>query len=255
MPLTPEQLERFSRQIRLPEIGRSGQERLMAGRVLIVGAGGLGSAAAYYLCAGGVGTIGIADGDRVELSNLQRQILHGTADIGRLKVESAAEKLQALWPAVKIEPLPVRLGPHNIRGHCATYDFIIDATDDLASKFRIADACHFERKPYSHAGILKYLGQTMTVNPGTTACYRCIFSDAPEDAAASHPEGPLGVVPGVIGTIQAAEAIWFLLGAGVRLTNRLMTFDAMTLTFRSIAIKRNPNCPLCGDRPRILKLV
>ncbi|TAN38654.1 MAG: HesA/MoeB/ThiF family protein [Verrucomicrobia bacterium] len=236
--------QRYARQLALPEIGAAGQAKLAAARLLLVGVGGLGSPAGFYLAAAGIGTLGLADGDRLDLSNLQRQIAHTTADVGRLKVESAARTFQALNPAVQIRQHAERLTEVNAGALLRDYDFVIDATDNFESKYLIAAACHAADKPYSHAGILRFFGQTLTVLPGQTACYRCVFADPPPPPTPAV--GPLGVVPGVIGTIQAAEAIKFVTGAGKLLTNRLLTFDALTMQFREIAVRRNAACPLCG---------
>ena len=250
MPLSAEERDRYARHLTLSEIGEQGQERLRGGSVLVVGAGGLGSPAALYLAAAGVGTLGIADADVVETSNLQRQLLHHTPDVGRRKVESAAEKLRALNPHVDVRSHCERLSSANAERILADYDFVVDATDNFASKFLIADACHRARKPYSHAGILRFLGQTMTVHPGVTACYRCVFDSPPDEPAGLRPQGPLGAVPGVIGAIQATEGIKHLLGVGAPLTNTLLVYEALEMTFRRVPVKRNPECPLCGERPR-----
>jgi molybdopterin-synthase adenylyltransferase len=250
MGLNADQKQRYARHLALPEIGAAGQERLLAGRVLVVGAGGLGSPAAFYLAAAGVGTLGLMDGDVVELSNLQRQILHTTGRLGRRKVDSAAETLRALDPQITVQLYPERLTVANAPAVLAHYDFVIDATDNFASKFMIADVCHGAGKPYSHGGILKFLGQTMTVHPGQTACYRCLFDGPPPEVTGAAPQGPLGAVPGVIGTIQATEAIKHLLGLGQPLTNCLLVYDALTMTFRRIPAPRNPRCRLCGDGAR-----
>jgi len=246
MSLTDDQRRRYARHLNLAEIGEAGQERLRAGRVLVVGTGGLGSPAAFYLAAAGVGTLGLMDGDVVELSNLQRQIMHRAVDIGRPKVESAAETLRALNPEIRLELYPERLTSANAPAILDRYDFVVDAVDNFPSKFLIADACHAAGKPYSHAGILQFLGQTMTVHPGRTACYRCLFDAPPTETPASGPRGPLGVVPGVIGTIQAGEAIKHLLGIGKPLTDCLLVYEALSASFRRIPVRRNPACRLCG---------
>jgi len=244
MVLTSNQSQRYARQLALPEIGAAGQKRLLASRVLLIGVGGLGSPAGYYLAAAGIGTLGLVDGDALELSNLQRQIAHTTADLGRSKVESAARAFSALNPDIQIHLHSLRLTAGNAPDLFKDYDFIIDATDNFESKFLIAGICHVVGKPYSHAGILKFIGQALTVIPGQTACLRCVFGELPPDNKEPL-QGPLGVVPGVIGTIQATEAIKYLLGLGDPLTNRLLTYDALRLEFRSVRINRNPTCPLC----------
>ena len=246
MSLAEEQRERYARHLTLPEIGADGQEKLAASRVLLVGAGGLGSAAGFYLAAAGVGTLGILDNDMVTLSNLQRQILHRTADVGRAKVDSAAERLHALNPELHVVPLRVRLAQDNAGAILRDYDFVIDATDNFASKFLIADACHALGRPYSHGGITRFLGQTMTVLPGRTACYRCVFGQPPPEVAGARPAGPLGTVPGIIGCVQATEAVKFLLRIGELLTDRMLTCDALRMVVRCVPVRRNPACPLCA---------
>lgn len=256
MNLTEQQIERYSRHIILPEVGGRGQARLLAGRVLIVGAGGLGSPAALYLAAAGVGTIGLADGDVVDLTNLQRQIAHATADVGRRKVESAAAKCRAINPDVTVRLHPAHLTADNALELLKDYDFVIDGTDNFAAKFLVADACHFGGKPYSHAGILRFEGQAMTVIPGQSGCYRCLFREPPPVGAvpSCSQAGVLGVLAGIIGTIQAAEAVKYVLGVGELLTNRLLVFDALKMRFREVAFTRSDACPLCGTQPTILAL-
>ncbi|OGV74166.1 MAG: adenylyltransferase [Lentisphaerae bacterium RIFOXYB12_FULL_65_16] len=256
MELTEQQVERYSRHIILPEVGGKGQVRLLEGRVLLVGAGGLGSPVGLYLAAGGVGTIGVVDADVVDLTNLQRQIIHSTPDLGRPKVESAAEKMRALNSDVRVNTYRERLTAANALAILADYDFVIDGTDNFAAKFLVADACHFAGKPYSHAGILRFDGQMMTVIPGQTACYRCVFGKPPPRGAvpSCSQAGVLGVLAGVMGTLQATEAIKSLLGQGRLLTDRLLTYNALDMRFREVALKRNPRCPLCGTAPSILAL-
>lgn len=256
MSLTEEQIERYSRNIILSEVGGVGQERLLAGKVLMVGAGGLGSPAGLYMAAMGVGTIGVIDYDRVDVSNLQRQVLHTTADIGRLKVESAKETMQAINPDVKIITHEDRLVAANALDYIKDYDFILDCTDGFEPKFLIADACHLGKKPYSHAGVLRFDGQMMTVIPGETACYRCIFNGPPPAGAvpSCSQAGVLGVLPGILGVLQATEAAKFLLGKGDLLTNRLLVFNGMEMKFRNVDLKKNPDCPLCGEHPTIMEL-
>lgn len=239
-------LDRYARQMALPEIGEGGQARLSAGRVLVIGLGGLGSPAGFYLAAAGVGRIGLVDSDRVEISNLQRQIAHVTADVGQDKVVSAAARFRALNPEVVLDVHAVRFEKENGLALVQAYDFVIDATDNFSSKFLIADLCHAAGKPYCHAGIRESLGQAITVLPGKTTCYRCLFEAPPVQELADAPRGPLGVVPGVLGVIQASEAVKFLLGVGTLLTDRLLTFDAMGMAFRTVSTRRNPGCALCG---------
>lgn len=256
MNLSEQQIERYSRHIILPEVGGKGQERLLAGKVLLVGAGGLGSPAGLYLAAAGVGTIGIMDADVVDLSNLQRQVAHATPDIGRPKVDSAAEKFRAINPDVSVRTYRERLTAANALDILRGYDFVIDGTDNFAAKFLVADACHFAGKPYSHAGILKFDGQLLTVLPGRTACYRCVFKAPPPTGAvpSCSQAGVLGVLAGVVGTLQATEAIKFLLGKGELLTDKLLVYDALGANFRKVPLRRNPKCPLCAEAPAITEL-
>ena len=250
MPAEPrgDDAQRFARQLALPEIGPAGQARLRQARACIVGLGGLGSPAAFYLAAAGVGTIDLVDGDRVDCSNLQRQILYDSADLGRPKVEAAAERLRALDPGVALRLWPGRLTPDNADDILTEADVVIDATDSPAAKFLIADRCHARGRPYVHGGIAAFTGQLMTVLPGRTACCRCLF-DAPPPADGAPPRGPLGVVPGVIGTLQATEAIKVILGIGDLLCNRMLVFDALRLAVRTVPVRRRPSCRLCGRAP------
>ena len=245
--LTAEDQERYSRQLMLPEVGQAGQEKLLNSRVLIIGAGGLGSPAALYLAAAGVGTIGIADGDRVELSNLQRQIIHDSARIGQSKTASAAKRLQAINPACHVEQIPVMLDQANLPRLIQRYDFVLDATDTLTAKFMINDICVSQGTPFSHGGILRFSGQTMTVLPGVSPCYRCLFDELPpeEEREACERDGVFGLLPGVIGTLQAAEAVKYLLGIGSLLTGRLLTFDLLGMRFREVRVPLNAHCQAC----------
>jgi molybdopterin/thiamine biosynthesis adenylyltransferase len=254
---TEEQLERYSRHILLADVGVDGQEKMLQAKVLIVGAGGLGSPAALYLAAAGVGTVGIIDSDTVEISNLQRQIAHFTKDIGVAKVDSAAEKMTAINPDITVRTYREYLCAANIRGIFADYDFIIDGTDNFPTKFLVNDACIFLGIPFSHGGILRFHGQTMTVVPGQSACYRCCFrKPPPPDAVPSCAQaGVLGAVAGMLGTIQAAEALKFITGAGELLTDSLLSFDAKTMTFRKIKLSKQESCPICGRHPEITELV
>lgn len=251
-----EQIERYSRHIILKEVGGKGQKKLLDGRVLIIGAGGLGSPIALYLAAAGVGTIGIADADCVDLSNLQRQVIHQTPDIGKPKVLSAREKMEAINPDVRVVTYQSWVSADNILEMIGDYDFVIDGTDNFAAKFLINDACVMAGKPYSHGGILSFFGQTITVLPGESSCYRCVFpKPPPRDAIPTCSQaGVIGVLPGVLGTIQATEAIKFLLGKGELLAGRLLTYDALEMRFREVSLSRNPKCPLCGEAPTITVL-
>ncbi|OAV66863.1 putative adenylyltransferase/sulfurtransferase MoeZ [Bacteroidales bacterium Barb4] len=252
---TDKQIERYSRHILLQDIGAEGQEKICNGKVLVVGAGGLGSPVLLYLAAAGVGTLGVIDGDTVDLSNLQRQVIHFTPDTGKPKVISAKEKINRLNPDVNVIACHERLTAGNALDIIKDYDFIVDGTDNFPVKFLINDACVLAGKPFSHGGILRFEGQTLTHLPGT-ACYRCLFhSPPPPDAAPSCSQsGVLGAVAGMLGTIQAAEVLKFLTGTGELLTNRLLTFNAKTMHFQTITLKKNPNCPVCGAHPTITEL-
>ncbi len=247
--LTSEEIERYSRQIMVPDLGGKGQMRLRAGRVLVIGAGGLGSPAAFYLAAAGIGAIGIVDADKVELSNLQRQILHATSDIGKAKVESARATLRSLNPEVEVNIYPVRFAENNAEEIASGYNFIIDGSDNFDTKFLVNDTAMRLSIAFSHAGIVRLQGQTMTVLPRKSACYRCLFQapPPPEEILNCQQSGVLGAVAGTLGTIQATEAIKYLAGfeEGL-LTDRLLTYDARTMKFHSIEINRNPQCAACG---------
>jgi molybdopterin/thiamine biosynthesis adenylyltransferase len=257
MEFTEERLERYSRHILLNDVGVEGQERLFAGKVLIIGAGGLGAPIAYYLAAAGVGRIGVVDADLVDLSNLQRQIVHFTADVGRPKTVSAREKMLALNPDVEVIEHPFFANAENISELITPYDFVVDGTDSFQAKFLINDACVLAHKPFSHGGILRFTGQTMNVFPGEGACYRCVFRKPPPPNAVPtcSEAGVLGAVAGILGTIQAAETLKFLTGAGTNLKNTLLSFDAKDMRFRHVRVQRDPDCPVCGTSPTITTLV
>ena len=256
MSLTDQQIERYSRHIILEQVGGVGQEKLLSSKVLIIGAGGLGAPAGLYLAAAGIGTIGIVDGDKVELSNLQRQIIHHSADVGTEKIKSAEAKMLAINPDVKVRTYHQWVKAENISEIVRDYDFVIDGTDNFSAKFLVNDACYFEKVPFSHAGILRFDGQLITVLPGQTTCYRCIFNAPPPvDAVPSCSQaGVLGVLAGAIGSLQATEAIKYLLGIGDLLTDTLLTYNALTMDFRKVRLNRNPNCRLCGENPQITEL-
>lgn len=242
-------MKRYERQIGLPQIGLRGQKRLLSGSVLVIGLGGLGSPAALYLTAGGVGRIGIVDCDRVELGNLQRQILYGTGDVGSAKTERAARALQELNPEVKISRYDEEFNAESGMRIAADYDFVIDATDNLAAKFSVADVCHALGKPYSYGGVKEFVGQTMTVLPGKTCCLRCVFAE-PSDFSGTDESvlGPVGPVPGVIGCVQALEAMKCIAGFGELMTDGLLIFDGLSTGFRTVHAKRRKDCCLCGKR-------
>jgi molybdopterin/thiamine biosynthesis adenylyltransferase len=249
--LTPEQIERYSRQIMIPDLGGKGQIRLSEGKAIVIGAGGLGCPAALYLAAAGIGVLGLVDSDHVELSNLQRQILHSTTDIGRDKVDSAKEKLGQLNPNVDIRTYPVRLDAENATEIFSAYDFIVDGSDNFATKFLVNDVAVDLGKPFSHAGIVRFQGQTMTVIPGKSACYRCIFQEPPEPGEIMNCQqaGILGAIAGTIGSIQATEAIKYIAGMEEDLlVDRLLTYDAKTVQFRTVEVRRNPSCSACGEK-------
>ena len=256
MPLTREELHRYSRHLILPDVALEGQERIKAARVLLVGAGGLGSPAALYLAAAGVGTLGIVDFDVVDLTNLQRQILHHTSDVGRPKVLSAKEKIQALNPDVQVSMYEERLTAGNAMKIVSGYDVVIDGVDNFTAKFLINDACFFAGKPLVHGGILRFDGRVTTIVPKQSACYRCIFKTPPPAGlvASCQEAGVIGVLAGIIGTIQATEALKLILGIGHPLMNRFLDFDARKTQFREIKVKRNPDCALCGAHPTISEL-
>ncbi|MDR2637265.1 MAG: HesA/MoeB/ThiF family protein [Zoogloeaceae bacterium] len=243
-----EELERYSRHILLEDVGIEGQEKILAAKVLIIGAGGLGAPIAYYLAAAGVGSIGIVDGDVVDLSNLQRQIIHTTAEIGVPKVESARRKMLALNPGVTVTTYPTMLDASNILEIIAPYDFVIDGTDNFAAKFLVNDACVLAGKPYSHGGILRFDGQTMTIRPRETACYACVFNAPPPAGVVPtcSSAGVLGAIAGMLGAIQATEALKVITGVGEPLYNALLSFDAKSMQFRKTKLKPNPRCRVCA---------
>lgn len=257
MDFTEDQLVRYSRHILLPEVGGKGQKKINESKVLLVGAGGLGSPAALYLAAAGVGTVGIVDDDEVDLSNLQRQILHFTKDIGRPKVDSGKEKLTAINPEINVEKYHERLNAGNVMNLISGYDIVIDGSDNFGTRFVVNDACVLTGKPFIHGGILRFFGQVLTVVPGEGPCFRCIFKEPPPpDAVPTCAQaGVLGVIAGVIGGLQATEALKYILGKGDLLTGRLLNYDALEMKFREIKVNKNPSCPVCGDNPTITEPV
>jgi adenylyltransferase/sulfurtransferase len=254
--LTDDNRARFLRQMVLPEVGDVGQRRLKAARVLCVGVGGLGSPLAFYLAAAGVGTLGLADFDRVDVSNLQRQILHATPDVGRSKVDSAAEKLAALHPDLRIEKHDTRLSSANALELLKGYDVVADGTDNFAARYLVNDACVLLGTPYAYGSVYRFEGQASVFATATGPCYRCLYPQAPPPELAPNcaEGGVLGVLPGLIGVIQAAEVIKLILGKGETLAGRLLLVDALTMRFREMKVRRNPDCPACGTNRTITAL-
>ncbi len=255
-PFTREQVMRYSRHILLSEVGGQGQRKLLESKVLLVGAGGLGSPAALYLAAAGLGTLGIVDFDTVDLSNLQRQILHGQSDVGRLKVDSAADTLAEINPDVRVVKHLERLSSENALEILSGYDVVLDGTDNFATRYLINDACVLLGKPLVHGSIFRFEGQITLFAPGK-GCYRCLFASPPPPGAVPScaEAGVLGVLPGIVGSMQAVEAIKWILGIGEPLVNRLLLFDALAMEFREVRIKRDPRCPICGAEPTIHELI
>lgn len=255
--LDDNQILRYSKQIILKDIGLKGQMKLLNSKVLVVGAGGLGSPALFYLASAGVGTIGIADYDTVGLSNLQRQILHFTEDIGQKKVDSAAEKLNRLNPDVKIIKHLFRLNDLNIEKVISEYDVVIDCTDNFQARYLINDCCYFLKKPVVEGAVVRFVGKLMTIIPDVSPCYRCLNPIPPEDFVmpSCSDEGILGAIAGIIGTTQALEAIKIMIGIGETLSGRLLLLDGLSMKINEIALPKNENCPLCGTKATINELV
>jgi adenylyltransferase/sulfurtransferase len=256
--LSEEQIHRYSRQIILPGIGGKGQRKLAEAKVFIMGAGGLGSPAALYLAAAGVGTIGLADSDRVDLSNLQRQILHRTCDVTHLKVESGKKTLESLNPDVAVRIYPERVTSANAREMIKDYDLVLDGSDNFPTRFLVNDACYFEKKTLISGAILRFEGQLSTFKPHAGGhCYRCLFPEPPRPGMvpSCQEAGVLGAVAGIIGLFQANEALKEILGIGRSMTGRFLLFNALDLSFTEMGIQKNPMCPLCGENPTIRELI
>jgi sulfur-carrier protein adenylyltransferase/sulfurtransferase len=251
--LTPEQKQRYSRHLLVPEVGEAGQAKLLASKALLVGAGGLGSPAGLYLAAAGVGTIGVIDSDVVDLSNLQRQILHTNDSVGKSKTESAERTLRALNPDVKVIRHDLRLDSGNVMDVIAPYDVILDGSDNFSTKYLVNDAAVLANKPNLYGSIFRFDGQASTFVPRQGPCYRCLFPEpTPTELAPSCDEaGVLGVLPGIIGVVQATEAVKLILGKGRPLIGRLLTYDALEMSFQEYKVRRDPNCAVCGDHPTI----
>jgi adenylyltransferase/sulfurtransferase len=254
---TPEQLVRYSRHFLLPEVGEDGQAKLLQAKVLMVGAGGLGSPSAYYLAAAGVGTIGIIDNDVVDISNLQRQILHANDRVGMPKVESAKKTLEGLNPDVKVIPYEAKLTSENIMDIIKDYDLVVDGCDNFPTRYLVNDACVLAGKPNVHGSIFQFEGQATVFYPGKGPCYRCLYPEPPpaEMAPSCAEAGVLGVLPGLIGVIEALEAIKIILGKGDTLIGRLLCFNTLTMEINTLTLRRDPKCPMCGDNPTIRELI
>lgn len=255
--LSADEIKRYSRHLILPEVGMDGQRALKAGKVLCIGAGGLGSPAAMYLAAAGVGTLGIVDFDVVDASNLQRQLLHGTNDIGRSKLDSAKDRLHALNPHVNIETYETALSSENALKLFEPYDVVLDGTDNFPTRYLVNDACVILGKPNAYGSIFRFEGQASVFGVENGPCYRCLYPEPPPPGLVPScaEGGVLGVLPGIIGTIQATETIKLLLGAGETLVGRFLIFDALRMRFRELKLRRDPECPVCGDHPTVTKLI
>jgi adenylyltransferase/sulfurtransferase len=256
-PLTPSELRRYGRHLLLPELGLAGQQRLKASSVMVVGAGGLGSPAAIYLATAGVGRIGLVDFDTVDATNLHRQILHGTADVGRSKLDSARDHLADLNPEVTLETHEARLTSENALDLLGRYDVVLDGTDNFATRYLVNDACAFLARPNVHGSVFRFEGQVSVFDARTGPCYRCLYPDPPPPGLVPScaEGGVLGVLPGVIGVLQAIEVLKLLLGIGDPLIGRLLVFDALGMEFRELRLRKDPACPLCGEHPTLTGLI
>ncbi len=256
-PFAPDELLRYSRHLILPEVGLEGQRRLKAGRVLLVGAGGLGSPAALYLAAAGVGTLGIVDFDTVDLTNLQRQVLHGTAAVGRPKLESATARLRDLNPHVTVEPFPVRLTSANALDILRGFDVVVDGSDNFPTRYLVNDACVLLGKPLVYGSIFRFDGQVSVFDAKHGPCYRCLYSEPPPPGLVPScaEGGVLGVLPGIVGSLQALEALKLLTGAGQTLTGRLLLVDTLRMRFRELELRKDPDCAVCGPNPTVRALI
>ncbi len=255
--LSPNEVARYSRHLIMPEVGVEGQKRLKAARVLLIGAGGLGSPLGLYLAAAGVGRLGLVDFDTVDFSNLHRQVLHFTADVGRPKLQSAQEKLQAINPEVQVDLYETRLTSANALSLFEPYDLVIDGTDNFPTRYLVNDACVLLGKPNVYGSIFRFDGQASVFHPPHGPCYRCLYPEPPPpgEVPSCAEGGVLGILPGLVGCIQATEAVKLILGQGEPLIGRLLLYDALRMRFQEFKIRRNPKCPLCGDQPTITKLI
>jgi molybdopterin/thiamine biosynthesis adenylyltransferase len=254
---TDEQIKRYSRHIILSEVGGTGQTKLLQSKVLLLGAGGLGSPAAFYLAAAGVGTIGLIDDDEVDLSNLQRQILHSTADVGRPKVDSATDTLKGINPDVDVGTYQARLTSENVMEIIADYDVIIDGCDNLPTRYLLNDASVFAGKPVVHGSIFQFEGQVTVFDPVNGPCYRCLYPEPPppEMVPSCQEAGVIGVLPGIIGSLQAVEVIKVILGIGEPLVGKLLLYNALNQDFRKLTLRKDESCPVCSENPSITELI
>jgi len=254
---TDEQIERYSRHIILPEVGGSGQQKMLEARVLLLGAGGLGSPAAYYLAAAGIGNLGIVDFDQVDLSNLQRQIIHSTERIGMLKTESAKKTIQALNPDVNVTLYNEKMDSSNIMSLIKDYDYVVDGSDNFPTRYLVNDACVMKNKTLIHGSIYRFEGQVTVFKPGDGPCYRCLYPEPPPPGMVPNCQegGVLGVLAGVIGNLQVVEILKLILGIGKPLVGKLLIYDALNTEFRNLRLRRDANCPICGEKPTIKELV
>jgi adenylyltransferase/sulfurtransferase len=255
--LSPQEVARYSRHLIMPEVALDGQKRLKAASVLLIGAGGLGSPLALYLAAAGVGRLGLVDFDVVDFSNLQRQVLHGTPDVGRPKLQSAKDRIQAINPEVRVDLYETRLTSANAMQILGPYDVVIDGTDNFPTRYLVNDACVLLKKPNVYGSIFRFDGQASVFYPGQGPCYRCLYPEPPPpgEVPSCAEGGVLGILPGLIGCIQATEAVKLILGKGSLLVGRLLLYDALEMSFREFQVRRNPNCPACGDRPTVTALI
>lgn len=255
--LSKEEILRYSRHLIMPEVGLEGQMRLKDASILLIGAGGLGSPLGVYLAAAGIGRLGLVDFDKVDFTNLQRQIIHGTKDVGRLKVDSAKERIQEINPEVQVSTFNTRLSRENIMGLVKDYDIVIDGTDNFPTRYLVNDACVFQKKPNIYGSIFRFEGQATVFKPFEGPCYRCLYPEPPPPGMVPScaEGGVLGVLPGIIGLIQATEAIKLIIRKGESLVGRLLIYDALKMSFREVKLRRDPSCPVCGEDPTIQSLI
>ena len=254
---TDEQIERYSRHIILPEVGGAGQQKMLEARILLLGAGGLGSPAAYYLAAAGIGNLGIVDFDQVDLSNLQRQIIHSTERIGMLKTESAKKTIQALNPDVNVTLYNEKIDSSNILSIIKDYDYVVDGSDNFPTRYLVNDACIMENKTLIHGSIYKFEGQVTVFKPNSGPCYRCLYPEPPPPGMSPNCQegGVLGVLAGIIGNLQVVEVLKLILGIGEPLVGKLLIYDALKTEFRNLNLRKDASCPLCGEEPTIKELI